>query len=126
MKNTGKPLQKKKTRQSYWGEVIMQYLGKFCVYCGSLENLHIHHKIPLERGGYDRMDNLEIVCSYCHILIHKTWNLYIPKTQKEVMNICTNCENMFSSKSHRSLCPNCRAFVNSKNNKKQNAKKNRV
>lgn len=41
-----------------------------CVKCGSDEELHIHHKIPLSEGGEDVLDNVETLCIDCHIDAH--------------------------------------------------------
>lgn len=53
-----------------WADVILNYLGKFCVWCKSTTNLHIHHVLPLSRGGKNELANLEIVCQICHLKLH--------------------------------------------------------
>ena len=40
--------------------------GASCVYCGSRDNLHAHHKTPRLYGGRDVRENLEPVCASCH------------------------------------------------------------
>lgn len=37
-----------------------------CAQCGSHSALHAHHKIPLSRGGSNRLDNLILLCESCH------------------------------------------------------------
>lgn len=41
-----------------------------CVYCGSKENLQIHHKIPVSKGGNNSDKNLETICVDCHAAQH--------------------------------------------------------
>lgn len=52
-------------------DAVLEYLGGRCEYCGSYDNLHIHHIIPLELGGRNSLGNLEIACSKCHHKLHK-------------------------------------------------------
>lgn len=37
-----------------------------CVYCGSEEDLHADHRIPVARGGSNRLDNLVTACGPCN------------------------------------------------------------
>lgn len=38
-----------------------------CPNCYQKTNfLHVHHKVPLSRGGSNRRDNLELLCEKCH------------------------------------------------------------
>lgn len=51
------------------------FLEKFnftCNSCDSANNgdLEIHHIIPLYKGGKDDIDNLEVLCSSCHLKKH--------------------------------------------------------
>ncbi len=41
-----------------------------CQYCGSLENLQIHHKQFRSRSGADSGDNLITLCAKCHRSLH--------------------------------------------------------
>ena len=36
------------------------------------EKLHVHHKVPLGKGGSNKQDNLEVLCETCHGKIHHT------------------------------------------------------
>lgn len=69
----------RKIQQNEWQEVILSYLGRFCVYCGGIENLHIHHIVPVERGGRHELANLEVVCKKHHKEIHDAWRKFMPK-----------------------------------------------
>jgi 5-methylcytosine-specific restriction endonuclease McrA len=42
-----------------------------CQYCGSLENLQIHHKQFRSRSGTDSEDNLITLCAKCHRSLHQ-------------------------------------------------------
>ena len=52
---------------------------------GLNETLHIHHLMPVSRGGNDDKENILIVCTYCHQEIHsrQTYlNDHFPKEEK--------------------------------------------
>lgn len=44
---------------------LIQKIGK-CVECSSSEELTIDHIIPLGRGGYDVVENLQVLCRRCN------------------------------------------------------------
>jgi 5-methylcytosine-specific restriction endonuclease McrA len=37
-----------------------------CVQCGGTDQLEVHHRIPLNDGGSNALDNLELRCKTCH------------------------------------------------------------
>jgi hypothetical protein len=37
-----------------------------CVYCGSEDDLHVDHRIPVSKGGSNRLDNLVTACGPCN------------------------------------------------------------
>lgn len=43
--------------------------GWKCVICESETNLHVHHKIPRNKGGIHHPDNLVTLCASCHGVI---------------------------------------------------------
>ena len=47
-------------------------------------DIHCHHKIPLEQGGTDSYSNLILVTEAVHILIHATKEDTIQKYIKEL------------------------------------------
>lgn len=62
------------TEQNLWSKVgrrVKRRDGGECVECGSDENLHVHHIVPVYEGG-DRFDpeNLETLCASCHYSRH--------------------------------------------------------
>ena len=52
--------------------------GYRCVKCGSQKSLHVHHKIPLNKGGTNSLDNILTLCERCHNLEHPH-NFHISK-----------------------------------------------
>ena len=51
-------------------ELVINYIGRSCNYCGIVDNLELHHSIPLYAGGQNTMGNLEVVCNTCHDKLH--------------------------------------------------------
>ncbi len=49
---------------------LIQERGR-CEKCGNKFNLTIHHKKESSKGGYDAIDNLQVLCRECHDKIHK-------------------------------------------------------
>ncbi len=45
-------------------------LNPACEACDSPSNLHIHHIIPISKGGSHREDNLMVLCEECHSSQH--------------------------------------------------------
>ena len=42
-----------------------------CSKCdSSIKKLHVHHKIPLSRGGNNKISNLTLLCEDCHSMVH--------------------------------------------------------
>ena len=59
---------------------------KYCVACGSIDELHDHHLVPRSVGGSDDEKNIITLCNPCHGKIHgitKEWNL--TKLTKEAL-----------------------------------------
>ena len=44
--------------------------GESCHSCKRRKNLHLHHTIPLSRGGSNKISNLELLCKRCHSKKH--------------------------------------------------------
>lgn len=45
--------------------------GHKCADCGATGvELHVHHIVPLSKGGTNDLDNLATLCSMCHSMIH--------------------------------------------------------
>jgi 5-methylcytosine-specific restriction endonuclease McrA len=57
---------------------------EMCQWCGSTEDLHVHHLIPVFAGGekYD-LDNLCALCSTCHKNVHKRIDGFYSKKIRE-------------------------------------------
>jgi hypothetical protein len=41
-----------------------------CGNCGGTNELHVHHIVPLGKGGTNKQDNLKTLCRDCHHSIH--------------------------------------------------------
>lgn len=92
-----------------WKEVITNYLGKVCNYCGEVKRLHIHHILPLSKGGSNSLGNLEVVCIPCHHKIHKQIESVIPKKKVKYEWFCGFCSYPSSVKltKTKGLCKHC-------------------
>ena len=55
-----------------------------CACCGSNENIHLHHIVPVALGGTSEYYNLVNLCSACHKKIHA--NIYASFEKKEDQN----------------------------------------
>jgi hypothetical protein len=56
-----------------WQEIRKQALqrdGYRCGNCGATENLHVHHIVPLSKGGSNSLSNLRTLCKNCHQKLH--------------------------------------------------------
>lgn len=90
---TGKSKEWRQHSEYNWSGVIINYLGKICVYCGSQEKLHIHHIIPMDLGGPNTMENLEVVCKLCHHKLHSSIRTilkkkHVPKNNLKMHGSC--------------------------------------
>lgn len=48
-----------------WKQLVRRY-NERCAYCGSAETLTVDHRIPLARGGSNRIDNILPACGWCN------------------------------------------------------------
>ena len=44
-----------------------------CEICGSKDDLQLHHIIPINMFGDNRLDNLTVLCRKCHAAVHKSY-----------------------------------------------------
>jgi len=61
-------------RLQFGTDVIIKVAQKSncsCMKCGSQDNIHIHHITPLSKGGNNSIENLILLCEFCHRIIHK-------------------------------------------------------
>lgn len=49
---------------------LIEINGKYCASCGDTRSLHLHHLVPLSKGGTNKLSNLELLCSDCHSIEH--------------------------------------------------------
>lgn len=52
-------------KEQYW-----EQLPNECCNCGSSNDLHIHHVVPLSVGGTNKLSNLAVICGICHLKAH--------------------------------------------------------
>lgn len=58
---------------AYWPELrqlVLERDHNRCGNCGSTEELHVHHIVPLSLGGTNEMGNLRTLCKSCHQRLH--------------------------------------------------------
>ncbi len=48
-----------------WLQLVEQYGGR-CAYCGASGRLHAEHRIPVSRGGSNRIENILPACASCN------------------------------------------------------------
>jgi hypothetical protein len=56
-----------------WTELKHQVLvrdGYTCANCGGSGEMHVHHIVPLSKGGTNSLSNLKALCRGCHKLVH--------------------------------------------------------
>jgi hypothetical protein len=56
-----------------WAELKHQVLvrdGYHCANCGGSGEMHVHHIVPLSKGGTNNLTNLKALCRNCHVLVH--------------------------------------------------------
>jgi len=56
-----------------WSEIRNYILNRdnyTCSNCNGTKELHVHHIVPLTRGGTNNETNLATLCEKCHIMIH--------------------------------------------------------
>ena len=51
-------------------QAVLDRDGHCCINCFETENLHIDHIFPKSRGGSDKLENLQVLCSKCNISKH--------------------------------------------------------
>ena len=69
--------------------IVTKYLGHICAVCGKdvkghvyyggqfdLSGAEIHHITPIIEGGTNELENLVVLCSACHIQIHKARRMW--------------------------------------------------
>ena len=78
-------------RNNEWVEVLVNYLGRKCTYCGSTKGLHIHHIIPLYLGGKNELGNLEVVCWEHHKDLHRQISSIFKRKYPKRGSICVCC-----------------------------------
>lgn len=79
-------------------DAVNNYFENKCNYCGSTDNLHIHHIIPLSKGGQNVLGNMELVCRNCHIQLHVQLEKVSPKKDIPILHYCKKCGIIFMKK----------------------------
>jgi 5-methylcytosine-specific restriction endonuclease McrA len=50
---------------------ILERNGRRSQFCGSPDNLNVHHQRPRGKGGDDGLENLITLCATCHHNVHE-------------------------------------------------------
>lgn len=71
------------TMNPAFNSTYIRTVTKKCVLCGATDNLELHHIKPKSMGGSDAPENLVLLCSTHHKLLHssgqvKKASAYIP------------------------------------------------
>lgn len=56
----------KRDYPSNWREVRNTVVKECCSMCGETSGLHVHHIIPVSKGGQNCEANLLTLCTHCH------------------------------------------------------------
>ena len=54
-----------------------------CINCDSVNDLHLHHIVPLAIGGTNKLSNVVVLCNECHGKIHGVDMVKHRKLQRE-------------------------------------------
>jgi len=109
---------------SNWDDIRKERLeldGYQCQNCGTKRRvLHIHHKVPLSKGGSNDLENLITLCNDCHEVEHSA--LEDEMRLHELSNIgyisvlkCWTCGKTFSHLTGLASCPYCNTFLKTEN-----------
>lgn len=66
---------------------IMRLYSSPCFYCGSLEDIHLDHVIPISRGGNDSIGNLVPACKPCNLSKYNKTITEWKKYRRDVFDI---------------------------------------
>ena len=55
--------------------IMKDNLGSVCCNCGSTQNIHYHHIVPLSLGGTNKLTNIVPLCEECHGKAHGGRNM---------------------------------------------------
>lgn len=77
-----------------------------CELCGSVDFLHVHHKIPISKGGNHVPENLQTLCEMCHSIKHgsrifsyQTTESTSPfKKKKDILQLAINTNSIIKFK----------------------------
>ena len=72
---------------------VLERDGFACKMCHIMNDLQVHHIIPLRLGGSDELDNLITYCSKCHGAAESKLR---PKMSGELMKLlCPKCNKIY-------------------------------
>lgn len=96
---------------SNWDEIrkeVLELDSYKCQNCGTVtKQLHIHHIVPLSKGGSNHTSNLVCLCSECHGVEHF---ILRPSYDSESL-YCSECASYYPQSSGLLYCPKCEQFL---------------
>lgn len=70
-------LEAKRTEFAKLKPYFWRKLPHKCSNCGASENLHLHHIVPLSKGGNNILSNITPLCEECHGKVHLSVGSFI-------------------------------------------------
>lgn len=93
---------------SNWDEIRAEVLerdSQSCRECGRTNLLHIHHLVPLSKGGTNDIENLITLCGNCHQVEHP--HIISTDFDRETCLYCTQCKTKYKQEIGLYHCPDC-------------------
>jgi len=90
-------------KSSVWKKIrlaALKHYGAICSKCGEFGS-DVHHKTYQRWGGNEKMEDLEILCRDCHVVLHKVERASRPSKKKRRKSIHVTALFRYLSKKQR-------------------------